>query len=179
MPGGTRRRAVFLDRDGVINKAVVRDGKPYPPANLAELEILPRVAEALRRIREAGFVAIVVTNQPDVARGTATREEVEAMNAELGSKLAIDEFRVCYHDGADNCECRKPRPGMLLEAARKWDLDLAASYMVGDRWRDVEAGQRAGCRTIFIDYGYDEKQPGRYDYRVASLWEAAGIICPE
>lgn len=179
MPGGSKRRAVFLDRDGVINRAVVRDGKPYPPANLAELEILPRVPEALRRIREAGFMSIVVTNQPDVARGTATREQVEAMNTALGSKLPIDEFSVCYHDGADNCECRKPRPGMLLQAARKWELDLAASYMVGDRWRDVEAGQRAGCRTIFIDYGYDEKQPERYDYRVASLWEAAGIICPE
>jgi D-glycero-D-manno-heptose 1,7-bisphosphate phosphatase len=179
MPGGNLRRAVFLDRDGVINKAVIRAGRPYPPANLSELEILPRVPEALNRIRDAGFLSIVVTNQPDVARGTASREEVEAMNATLADRLAIDEFRVCYHDGADNCDCRKPRPGMLLQAARKWELDLATSYMVGDRWRDVEAGQRAGCRTIFIDYGYDEKQPERYDHRVASLWEAAGIICPE
>lgn len=179
MPGGTKRRAVFLDRDGVINRAVIRDGKPYPPANLAELEVLPRVPEALHRIRDAGFATIVVTNQPDVARGTTTRAEVEAINAVLAERLAIDEFRVCYHDSADNCECRKPEPGLLLQAARERGLDLAASYMVGDRWRDVEAGQRAGCQTIFIDYSYDEKQPERWNHRVASLWEAAGIICSE
>jgi D-glycero-D-manno-heptose 1,7-bisphosphate phosphatase len=173
------QRAVFLDRDGVINRAVVRDGKPYPPARAAELEVLPRVPEALDRIRMAGFVSIVVTNQPDVARGTTSRSEVEAMNAILAERLAIDEFRVCYHDGQDNCECRKPKPGMLLQAARNRNLDLASSYMVGDRWRDIEAGQRAGCKTVFIDYGYDEKQPEQCDYRVASLWEAVSIICPD
>jgi D-glycero-D-manno-heptose 1,7-bisphosphate phosphatase len=177
MPGGTRQRAVFLDRDGVINRAVVRSGKPYPPASVAELEILPRVPEALSRIRDAGFMSIVVTNQPDVARGTTSMAEVEAINAALAAKLPIDEFNTCYHDGNDNCECRKPKPGMLLQAARKWRLDLATSYMVGDRWRDIEAGQRAGCRTVFIDYGYDEKQPEQYDYHVTSLWEAADIIC--
>lgn len=177
MPGGLMRRAVFLDRDGVINRAVVRSGKPYPPANAAELEILPRVPEALGRIRDAGFVSIVVTNQPDVARGTTSKAEVEAINAALAANLVIDEFRVCYHDSGDNCECRKPKPGMLLQAAQKWRLDLAASYMVGDRWRDVEAGQRAGCKTVFVDYGYDEKQPEQYDHRVTSLWEAADIIC--
>jgi D-glycero-D-manno-heptose 1,7-bisphosphate phosphatase len=158
---------------------VIRSGKPYPPASLAELEILPRVPEALDRIKEAGFVSIVVTNQPDVARGTTSRAEVEAMNGTLTERLAIDEFRVCYHDGQDNCECRKPKPGMLLQAAKQWNLDLAASYMVGDRWRDIEAGQRAGCKTVFIDYGYDEKQPEQCDYRVASLWEATEIICKD
>jgi D-glycero-D-manno-heptose 1,7-bisphosphate phosphatase len=175
--GALMRRAVFLDRDGVINKAVVREGKPYPPAGAGELEILPRVPEALARIREAGFVSIVVTNQPDVARGTTPRAEVEAINADLAARLAIDEFRVCYHDSSDNCDCRKPKPGMLLQAAREWDLDLAASYIVGDRWRDIEAGQRAGCKTVFVYYGYAEKQPEQYDHRVASLWEAADIIC--
>lgn len=177
--GAVMLRAVFLDRDGVINRAVVRSGKPYPPANAAELEILPRVPEALNRIREAGFISIVVTNQPDVARGTTSMADVEAINMALAKNLAIDEFSVCYHDSGDNCECRKPKPGMLLQAAKKWDIDLATSYMVGDRWRDVEAGQRAGCRTIFIDYGYDEKQPEQCDYRATSLWEAADIICSE
>jgi D-glycero-D-manno-heptose 1,7-bisphosphate phosphatase len=178
--GGTlMARAVFLDRDGVINKAIVRAGKPYPPANVTELEILPRVSEALNKLRDAGFVLIVVTNQPDVARGTASRADVESINAALGKSLPIDEFSVCYHVGSDNCECRKPKPGMLLQAIRKWNLDLSISYIVGDRWRDIEAGQRAGCKTIFVDYGYDEKQPERCDHRVASLWEAANIICSD
>lgn len=168
--------AVFLDRDGVINRAVVRSGKPYPPGGLDELEILPGVAQALARLKEAGFTLIVVSNQPDVARGTTPRAVVEAINARLGELLPIDEFRTCYHDSGDGCGCRKPRPGMLLEAACDHGLDLAASYMIGDRWRDVEAGQRAGCTTFFVDYGYEEPQPSRCDYRVKSLPEAAEII---
>lgn len=173
------RRAVFLDRDGVINKSIVRAGKPYPPASVAELEILPSVPYALERLKRGGFILIVVSNQPDVARGTASRAEVEEINNALSRALPIDEFRMCYHDDDDNCECRKPKPGMLLAAARKWTIDLASSYMVGDRWRDIEAGKRAGCRTFFIDYAYDEKLLENFDYRVESLWDAACIICPE
>ncbi len=153
-----KRRAVFLDRDGVINRAVVRDGKPYPPASLAEVEVLPGVAEALARLRAAGFLLLVATNQPDVARGTQRREVVEAINARLLAELPLDEVFVCYEDGPD-CPRKKPNPGLLLEAAAKYDIDLAGSFMVGDRWRDIEAGHRAGCRTIFIDYGYREQRP--------------------
>lgn len=170
------RRAVFLDRDGVINRAVVRDGKPYPPANLAELEILPGVADALVALHEAGFLLIVVTNQPDVARGTTPMAVVEKINNHLVSCLPIDEFRTCYHDSADGCDCRKPLPGAIITAAGKHGIDLGESYMVGDRWRDIEAGQRAGCKTVFIDYGYEEKQPESVDYRVKSLQEASKII---
>lgn len=170
------RRAVFLDRDGVINRAVVRDGKPYPPASQAEMEILPGVSDAMEALRAEGWLLIVVTNQPDVARGTKSREEVEAINQYLQQVLPIDEFRTCYHDGGDGCDCRKPLPGALLAAARGHNIDLAASYMVGDRWRDTEAGERAGCKTIFIDYGYAEKQPQTIDFRVRSLTEAANII---
>lgn len=151
-------RAVFLDRDGVLNRAVVRGGRPYPPASLAELEILPGVAQALEQLRERGFRLIGVTNQPDVARGTQTREVVEAINARLIAELSLDEIRVCYEDG-DDAVCRKPNPGMLLEAAQQHSIDLPASYLVGDRWRDIEAGRRAGCRTVFIDRGYDERRP--------------------
>jgi D-glycero-D-manno-heptose 1,7-bisphosphate phosphatase len=172
-------RAVFLDRDGVINKAIIYSGLPHPPASIADLEILPRVPEALERLKGAGFLLIVVTNQPDVARGTTSQAEVEAINASLARALQIDEFRTCYHDSRDGCDCRKPNPGMLVAAARERSLDMRESYMVGDRWRDVEAGKRAGCKTIFIDYGYEEKQPESCDYRVQSLWEAACIICPE
>lgn len=173
------RRAVFLDRDGVINRACVRRGKPYPPAGLAEIEILPGVAQALTALSEAGFLLIVVTNQPDVARGTTPREVVEEINNYLAARLAIDEFRVCFHDSSDGCDCRKPLPGALLAAAKIHDIDLVKSYMVGDRWRDIEAGQKAGCKTIFIDYGYAEKQPESVDYRVKSLLEAAQIILGE
>jgi D-glycero-D-manno-heptose 1,7-bisphosphate phosphatase len=173
------RRAVFLDRDGVINRAVVRDGKPYPPANLAEMEILPGVSDALAALHDAGFILIVVTNQPDVARGTTPMTVVEEINNYLASCLPIDEFRTCYHDSGDGCDCRKPLPGALLAAAKQHEIDLCKSYMVGDRWRDTEAGQRAGCRTIFIDYGYPEKQPESTDFLVRSLVEASQIILGE
>lgn len=170
------RRAVFLDRDGVVNRAVVRGGKPYPPANVGEVEILPGVSQALVQLKAAGFVLVVVSNQPDVARGTMTRETVEAINAELAGKLPLDEFRMCYHDGNDGCDCRKPQPGMLLAAARELEINLATSFMVGDRWRDVEAGRRAGCKTFFIDYGYNERPPETCDYRVESLAAAAELL---
>jgi D-glycero-D-manno-heptose 1,7-bisphosphate phosphatase len=170
------KQAVFLDRDGVLNRAIVREGKPYPPANLSELEILPGVEEALAALRAAGFLLIVVTNQPDVARGATTREAVEEINAALGAALPIDEFRTCFHDSESACECRKPKPGALLTAAALHDIDLRESYMVGDRWRDVEAGRNAGCKTIFLDYGYQEKQPEAVDYRAKSLPEAMKFI---
>jgi D-glycero-D-manno-heptose 1,7-bisphosphate phosphatase len=168
-------RAVFLDRDGVINRALVRDGRPYPPSTLAELEILPDVPAALASLKRAGFRLIVVTNQPDVARGTQRREIVDAMHTHLAAVLPLDEFRVCDHDG-DACGCRKPKPGMLIDAAREHGIALERSYLVGDRWRDIEAGRRAGCSTIFIDRGYDERRPDRSDAIVASLEEAADWI---
>lgn len=173
------RRAVFLDRDGVINRAVVRDGKPYPPANLAAMEILPGVPDALAALHDAGFMLIVVTNQPDVARGTTPMAVVEEINNHLMSCLPIDEFRTCYHDSGDGCDCRKPLPGGIMAAASQHGIDLGGSYMVGDRWRDIEAGQRAGCKTIFIDYGYNEKQPESVNYRVRSLQEASQFILGE
>ena len=173
---GIDRRAVFLDRDGVINAASVRDGRPHPPDTLDVLEVLPGVADALASLRAAGFRLVVVTNQPDVARGTQRREVVDAMHARLAAELPIDEFRVCAHDDRDGCACRKPKPGLLESAAREAGLSLGASYMVGDRWRDVEAGRRAGCTTIFIDRGYHERAPDRPDAIVGSLPEAATWI---
>jgi D-glycero-D-manno-heptose 1,7-bisphosphate phosphatase len=174
-----QRRAVFLDRDGVINRAIVREGKPYPPANLEELEILPGVKEACEKLHAAGFLLIVVTNQPDVARGSTTKEAVEEINQSLRSRLPLDDFYTCFHDTKDSCTCRKPLPGSLLAAAEKYNLDLSNSYMVGDRWRDVEAGQAAGCKTIFIDYTYDEAQPESVSFKVSSLLEASHIILGE
>jgi len=164
---------VFLDRDGVLNQAVVRNGKPYPPGRVEEVELTAGAAAALLELKRRGFLLLVVTNQPDVARGKQTREAVEAIHRYMAGHLPLDEFRVCYHDDRDNCLCRKPRPGLLTQAAADFDIDLAASYMIGDRWRDVDAGAAAGCRTIWIDAGYQERGPSRPpDARVASLPEA-------
>jgi len=172
--GAVKRPAVFLDRDGVLNRAIVRDGKPYAPATVEEMEILPGTGEALGALKQAGFSLVVVTNQPDVARGTQRRETVDAMHAAMAEVLPIDEFRVCFHDDVDRCACRKPLPGLLLDPPT---FDVARSVMVGDRWRDIEAGQRAGVRaTVFIDYHYDERQPHDPTASVASLEEAAAWI---
>lgn len=176
MSGGRLHRAVFLDRDGVINRAIVRDGKPYPPDCLAALEVLPGVAQALSRLREAGFLNVIATNQPDVATGKQRLEVVEAMHRRLAETLCIDAVQVCYHVDADACLCRKPRPGMLLEAAEELGIDLGQSFMVGDRWRDIAAGQAAGCQTFFIDYGYAEKRPEPPYVSVESLLAAAELI---
>ncbi len=170
------RRAVFLDRDGVLNRAVVLDGKPHPPANMDELEILPGVAQACDALHKAGFLLIAVTNQPDVARGTQQREVVEEINQVLQTCLLLDDVRVCYHDDADCCPCRKPEPGLLFSVAHDWGIDLSASFIIGDRWKDIEAGRRAGCKTIFVDYGYAEREPDNPGHRVGALTEAADWI---
>jgi D-glycero-D-manno-heptose 1,7-bisphosphate phosphatase len=173
---GSLRRAVFLDRDGVVNRAVIRDGKPYPPEAVTDVEILPGVADAMQRLRAAGFLLVVVTNQPDVARGTQSRAQVDAIHARLTHDLPLDDVRCCYHDDVDACDCRKPKPGLLIDAAAAHGIDLAASVMVGDRWRDVEAGRRAGCATVFVDHAYAERRPERPDAVVASLSGAVDWI---
>jgi D-glycero-D-manno-heptose 1,7-bisphosphate phosphatase len=151
--------AVFLDRDGVLNEVVLRDGKPHPPFSLRDLRLTPQVEACLADLKKLGFLLIVVTNQPDVARGRQTKEAVEEMNALLASCLSIDDIYVCYHDDEDHCECRKPAPGLLLRAAEKYGIDLDESFLIGDRWSDVEAGRRAHCKTLFINNGYAEKRP--------------------
>jgi D-glycero-D-manno-heptose 1,7-bisphosphate phosphatase len=166
--------AVFLDRDGVLNAAPVRNGRPYSPMSVGELEILPGVPEALARLKAAGYCLVVVSNQPDVAAGRQTREVVEAINAVLCARLPLDEFRVCYHQDGDDCDCRKPRPGLLLQRPAH---DLARSIIVGDRWRDIEAGRRAGlAATVLVDYGYEEVCRVEPTVRVSSLAEAADWI---
>jgi D-sedoheptulose 7-phosphate isomerase len=177
MGAGARRRAVFLDRDGVINRAFVRDGKPFPPPTPQELEILPGVPEALRELKANGFELLLVTNQPDVGRGKLSVQTLDAMHEDLRAHLPLDDILVCCHTDRDKCDCRKPMPGMIIEAARKHNIDLAASFMVGDRWRDIDAGYNAGCKTILIDYGYSERPPDHEpDLRVRSLREAADWI---
>jgi len=170
------RRAVYLDRDGVIIRTNVRDGRPYAITAIDELEILEGAKDAIGRLHAAGFMTIVVTNQPDVARGKVKRAVVEAVNDRLMEALALDEIRVCYEIEGPKSTCYKPKPGMLLEAADKHDIDLSASYMVGDRWRDVGAGRAAGCTTVFIDFEYSEQAPDSPNHTVYSLAEAADLI---
>ena len=170
------KRAVFLDRDGVINKAFILDGIPVPPRNLRDLEILAGVREAIKLLKERNFVIVTVTNQPDVARGVVTEESVESINSYLGHELGIKHFFTCYHDDGHDCNCRKPKPGLLLNAAQDLGLDLQKSFMVGDRWRDILAGQTAGCRCYFIDYRYSEKSPVLPFVKVSSLLEATRSI---
>jgi D-glycero-D-manno-heptose 1,7-bisphosphate phosphatase len=171
--------AVFLDRDGVLNKAFVRDGKPYPPMTMDEFELLPGVEGALDDLSAAGYRLVVVTNQPDVRTGKQSRAMVERFHDLLRARLPLDGIFACYHVDADPCDCRKPKPGMLRQAAREFGIDLARSFMVGDRWRDVYAGAAAGCATFWVDHGYSEAWPEgeSVDYvRVDSLAEASERI---
>ncbi len=173
---GSLRTAVFLDRDGVLNEAVIRDGKPYPPDSAATVRIVADAAAALARLKSLGLPLIVVTNQPDVARGTQTGEAVEGIHARLRRELPVDDFLTCFHDDAARCACRKPRPGLILEGAARHGADPRRSFMIGDRWRDIAAGKAAGCRTIWIDRGYREREPEQPDVRVSSLEQAAAWI---
>lgn len=172
------RPAVFLDRDGTLNAPVVRDGKPYPPVTVAEFVLLDGVIEGCRALKAAGYILVVATNQPDVGRGTQSRDVVEAMHAKLRQLLPIDHIEVSYAPGGENPPdpFRKPAPGMVLRAAETLALDLSRSWMVGDRWRDIDCGHAAKLRTVFINWGYDEKLRALPDFTVRSFGEAAGII---
>jgi D-glycero-D-manno-heptose 1,7-bisphosphate phosphatase len=172
------KRAVFLDRDGVINECRVIAGKPYPPRSVDEFTILPGVAEACRKLKNAGYLLIVATNQPDVGRGDLEQGVVECIHAFMRRQLPLDRVEVCYHPGRglSECDCRKPQPGMLRRAAKELNIDLGASWMVGDRWRDIDCGHAAGCRTVLIEYDYDEPLKQQPDFRTKSLLEAANVI---
>ncbi len=172
------RPAVFLDRDGTLNAPLVRDGKPYPPATADEFVLLEGVVDGCRALKNAGFTLVVATNQPDVGRGTQSREAVEAMHEKLCALAPIDRIEVCFAPGGENPPDpnRKPQPGMVLNAARELGLDLAQSWMIGDRWRDIDCGANAGLHTIFIDWGYDEKLRARPDHVVRSFAEAVRIV---
>jgi D-glycero-D-manno-heptose 1,7-bisphosphate phosphatase len=166
---------VFLDRDGVLNEAVLRDGRPHPPSTAAEIVLRPGVREACARLREAGFLLVMVTNQPDIARGTTDREAVDRINDVLVTELGLDAACVCPHDDADACGCRKPAPGLILDAAGRFDLDLGASLMVGDRWRDIAAGAAAGVSTVWVRSTYRERAPSDPDHVIDGLDELVPI----
>jgi len=170
------KRAVFLDRDGVVNRAFVRNGVPVSPQSLNEVEILPGVKESILLLHQHSFDIVIVTNQPDVARGLVTRDSVTKINELLKLDLGINHFYTCFHDDLDNCNCRKPEPGLILKAAHDLAIDVSRSSLVGDRWRDIAAGQSAGCKCFFIDYKYTERSPPPPFTQVSSLLEATRMI---
>lgn len=174
-----KRPAVFLDRDGVINKPLIREGRPHPPMRVEDFELYEDVPTGCARLVAAGYLLVVVTNQPDVARGTQTRNAVEAMHKKMMELLPqIARIEVCWHAGtkwADPCDCRKPRPGLVLRAADALDIDLSKSFLIGDRWRDIDCGHEAGCRTVFIDRNYSETLKQAPDWTVQSFVQAVDV----
>lgn len=173
---GALNSAVYLDRDGVINSVELKDGRPHPPGSLKSFSFLPGVGDAVAALSNGGYKIIVVTNQPDVATGRQEQSVVDEMHQKIRASMPVDDIKVCFHIDEDGCECRKPKPGMLLEAASEWSIDLDVSFMVGDRWRDVAAGKAAGCRTILIQSNYSERQADNPDSVVGSLLEASNLI---
>ncbi len=171
-----KRRAVFLDRDGVLIGTAVLDGKPYAITEVEPAVILDGVAEACARLKSAGFLLVLVTNQPDVAHGKTSIGFVERTNASLRAALGLDGALACYHQNSDQCHCRKPKPGLLIDAAQSMSIDREASFMVGDRWSDIEAGRRAGCRTVRIERFYQERRAEAPDHVADGLLAAVPWI---
>jgi len=177
LPRMREKKAVFLDRDGVLNNVILKKGKPHPPATLAELSLCEDVLPALQILKSLEYLLIVVTNQPDVARKLTPLDTVQEINATLMKLLPLDDICVCYHDDSDGCACRKPAAGLLLQAALEYNVDLEKSYMIGDRWKDIEAGQRAACKTVWLNKAYQEKGPKLPpDYTTNSLMQAVTWI---
>jgi D-glycero-D-manno-heptose 1,7-bisphosphate phosphatase len=171
---------VFLDRDGVLNEAILRAGRPYPPRSEDEFRILPGVPESCHQLRQLGFLLVVVTNQPDIARGILDQSTVEKIHARLLRELPVESIWVCPHDDGDACDCRKPAPGLIRKAAARHNIDVRRSYLVGDRWRDIEAGLAVGCRTVLVvNPSYLERRPNGADAEVLDLREAAAWIAAE
>ena len=166
--------AIFLDRDGVVNYSIIREKKPYAPLSLSELKIIPEIKRVIDFFKFKQFKIFVITNQPDVARGKVTIDEVEKINAAILSQLSIDEIFTCYHDNQDQCECRKPRPGAFMTLSKKYNIDLTKSIMVGDRAKDIEAAKNANCPSVFINYGYNEIKPTDQSYTINGVDE---LLC--
>jgi D-glycero-D-manno-heptose 1,7-bisphosphate phosphatase len=169
-------KAIFFDRDGVINIAPIVNGLPGSPNRFTDFKIINGVDEIIKELKNNNWLIFVITNQPDISRGKLPVEEVDAMHQYLSTSLQIDDIIVCPHIDSNNCSCRKPKPGMIFELQKKYGIDLSSSFMVGDRWKDIAAGHAAGCKTIFIDYGYSETPPDYQTYTVKNLYEASRRI---
>ena len=172
-------RAVFLDRDGVINQAQVREGLPFSPADITEFFWVEPIKDVTRELKSLGYLLFCVTNQPDVGRGLQSRAVVESFHTAILAELPLEKIYTCYHDDSDNCSCRKPRSGLIVDAQREYGLNLAASWLIGDRWKDIDAGTAAGCKTVFLEYGYDEKLRTKPDHTISQLAQLVPLIRAE
>ena len=164
-----------MDRDGVINELVDVGQGPTSPKRVDDFRFLPGVPEAVARLAKS-YAVVVVTNQPDIARGHMSSEQLDRMTELVRANLEVAAVYVCRHDDADRCGCRKPSPGLLLKAARELDLDLARSFFVGDSWRDMEAARRAGVRACYVGREEQDERVGVCDLAAADLAEAADHI---
>jgi len=171
-----KRAAVFLDRDGTLNKAFIKNGLPVSPASFNQLKILPGVKNSIIKLKKLKFLCLLITNQPDVSRKKISKNTVKKMNTFIRKEIKLDDTFICYHDDKDNCYCRKPKPGLLIAAAKKWRIDFKKSFMIGDRWKDITAGKKVGCKTIFINNNYKNDKKVRADFAFGSLLEAVNKI---
>ena len=166
-----KTKAIFLDRDGIVNRAIIVRKKPYPPLKLTDTYPVEGIKELIKFWHELGYLVLVVTNQPDIASNLVTLKEVERINKYLQSLVGFDDAFICPHSNKDSCDCRKPKIGLFKQAEKKYNISLSDSFMIGDRWKDIEAGHNAGCTTIFVDYDYSEKKPENFDYIVKNVKE--------
>jgi D-glycero-D-manno-heptose 1,7-bisphosphate phosphatase len=171
-----KNKAFFFDRDGILNKSIIKNQKPYSPRFPNELKLNHKFLPFIKELKKKNYIIIVVTNQPDIKRGKLTKYSLKIINSIIKKYFLVDEIYVCMHDKVDKCNCRKPKPGMLKKAMKKLNIDLKKSFLVGDRNKDVEAGNSVGCTTIFIDYNYDDLKPKNYDYKFTSISKMINVI---
>ena len=169
-------KAFFLDRDGVINKSFLQKGKPVAPTKLADFKIIKDVKKSLIYLKAKGYLTIIVSNQPDLRKGLLNKSVLKKMNRKLKEELKIDDIFICEHMSIDRCDCRKPKLGMILNAKKKWNIDLKNSYLIGDRWRDIYLANKLNIKCFYIDNNYKEKKPKKYNYKVISLFHAIKIL---
>lgn len=169
-----KEAAIFFDRDGVLIEAPLINKKPTSVQSLKDVKLCKNILEICKYYKK-NYYLIMVTNQPDYSRGVNSKKNIVNINNFLKKKLNLDMIYVCYSDN-EKCIDRKPNPGMLLKAKKKYKINLKKSFMIGDRWRDVGAGNRAGCRTIFIDRNYSEKLIYKPNYSIRKLKDILLII---
>lgn len=144
------KRAVFIERDAILNEVRTGPKHQVPPLTLEEFKINQQAKDPLLKLKGAGFVLVATTNQPGLSRGYQSRRELDRMHEVLRRSFPLDDLMVCPHDETDHCPCRKPRPGLLIEAAFKWHLNLDHSFVISDKWQDAEAARTAGCTSVLL-----------------------------
>jgi D-glycero-D-manno-heptose 1,7-bisphosphate phosphatase len=158
---------VFIERDGVLNNVRVERRHQVSPATLGDFRICKNAQPLLQRLKAAGFVLIATTNQPGLSRGCQSRRELDRMHELLRRELPLDDVLVCPHDETDLCPCRKPNPGLLVEAGFAWHLDLERSFVISDKWQDAAAARAVGCTSLLIRSSW--LGSGHYDLVLPSL----------